>query len=226
MALAASPTFVPGAGASVSKRPPVSLAAHFKGKAAAPSKVTATGKCKTAFGTELATPDGIIGWNDTSGTTFDTAGAADFRCAHNSTKRQRTIHKVVVNGYYGTAPTEQFNVTFYKNLNGEPNDNAILCATQTVTGSPSGGQYPTHATTVITLSKACVARPGVNWVSVQNYDAAGPWYWEMQNEQQGFAPDWVDRYDAFGSGCTTFNNGRYLVDCLGYNYGDWMLVLH
>ena len=88
------------------------------------------------------------------------------------------------------------------------------------------GNAVAHATTVIKLNKACVAKPGVNWVSVQNADSAGPWYWEMQNEQQGFAPDWRDVHDAFGSGCTTFNNGRYLVDCLGYPYGDWMFILH
>jgi hypothetical protein len=226
LALAVSPAFVPGAGASVSRRPTASLAAHHIGKVAAPNKVTATGKCKTAFGTPLATPDGLIAWNDGTGSGFDTAGAADFRCGKTSTKKQRTIKKVVVNGYFGDAGTSQFNVTFYKNLNGEPNDNAVLCATQTVTGSPTGSSYPTNDTTTIALSNACVAKPGVNWVSVQILSAAGPWYWEMQQEQQGFAPDWRDVNDVYGTGCTTFNNGRYEVDCLGYDYGDWMFVLH
>jgi hypothetical protein len=226
LTLAVSPAFVPGAAASVTKRPSVSLAAGHHGKVVAPARVTAGGKCKTAFGTPLDTPDGIISWNDGSGTTYDTAGAADFRCAHDSTKKQRTIKKVVVNGYFGDAGSSQFNVTFYKNLNAEPNDNAALCATQTVTGTPTGAQYPANDTTTITLSTKCVAKPGVNWVSVQVLSAGGVWYWEMQKEQQGFAPDWRDVHDAFSSGCTTFNNGRYLVDCLGYDYGDWMFVLH
>ena len=226
LALVASVALVPAAGASIGRHPSVSLAAHHKGKVAAAPRVTLSGKCKTAFGTPLATPDGIIAWNDGTGTSFDTAGAADFRCAHNSTKRQRTIHQVIVNGYFGDAGSSQFNVTVYKNLNAEPNDGvAPLCATQTVTGSPTGAAYPTNDTTVIKLSKACVAKPGVNWISIQVLSAGSPWYWEMQQEQQGFAPDWRDVHDAFASGCTTFNNGRYLVDCLGYDYGDWMFVL-
>ena len=49
----------------------------------------------------------------------------------------------------------------------------------------------------------------------------------MQVEQQCNGPDWIDRDDAFGSGCTTWSNDRYLVDCFGtYNYGDWMVVLN
>ena len=38
------------------------------------------GKCGSAFGTELPTPDGLIAWNDTSGGAFDTAGASDVKC--------------------------------------------------------------------------------------------------------------------------------------------------
>ena len=226
LALAVSPAFVPDAGAFVSKRPPVSLGAHFKGKAAAPSRVAATGKCRTAFGTPLSSPMGILAWNDESGTNYDTAGAADFRCAHNSTKKQRTIHKVVVNGYDGDPGSSRFNVTFYRNLNAEPNDNAVLCATQMVTGAPTGSEYPVNDTTTITLSKACVAKPGVNWVSVQELSGASMWYWEVQEEQQGFAPDWRDVHEVLRSGCTTWNNGRYEVDCLGFHFGDYMLILH
>ena len=225
LALAVSPAFVTGAAASVSKRPTVSLAAGHHGKVVAPHKVTLTGKCKTAFGTPLSTPDGLIAWNDGSGSAFDTAGAADVRCKHGSTRKARTIKKVIVNGYFGDAGSSQFNVTFYKNLNAEPNDNAVLCATQTVTGSPTGAQYPTNDTTTITLTNKCVLKAGVNWISLQILSPNGPWYWEMQNERQGFPPDWRDVYDAFGSGCTTWNNGRYLEQCLGYTYGDWMLVL-
>jgi len=228
LAFAASAAFAPGAVAS--SHPSASLAAGHHGKLVASASAPLTGKCKTAFGTELPTVDGIIAWNDTSGTTFDEAGAADFRCGARSTKRARTIKQVTVNGYYGTAPTEQFNVTFYGNSttdgSNEPDDSNVLCSYTNVTGSPSGGQYPEHATTVIPLPTKCIAKRGVNWVSVQNYDSAGPWYWEMQVEQQGNAPDWIDRHDVFGSGCTTWSNDRYLVDCLGYDYGDWMFVLN
>jgi hypothetical protein len=193
------------------------------GKAVASPKVTLAGKCKTAFGTELPTPDGLIAWND--GGSFDTAGAADFKCGARSTKRARTIKTITVNGYFGDPGSSQFNVTFYRDLNGEPDDNNVLCPTQTVTGSPTGAQYPTHDTTVITLTTKCVAKRGVNWVSIQILSANGPWYWEMQNERQGNPPDWKDTNDVFGSGCTTWNNGRYLEQCLGFTYGDWMIVL-
>ena len=224
MALAVSPAFVPGAGAAVSKRPTVSLAAHHKGKVAAPARVALTGKCKTSFGTELATPDGIIGWNDGSGTGFDTAGAADFKCPKK--KAARTFKYVIVNGYFGDANSSTFNVTVYANKNGEPNDLvAPVCATQQATGAPTGAAYPTHDTTTIKLPAKCVAKKGVNWVSVQVLSAGGPWYWEMQNERQGYAPDWRDVNDTFGTGCTTYQNGRDLQSCLGFTYGDWMFVV-
>jgi hypothetical protein len=220
--------FTPGAGATSAARPSASLAATHHGKTMAPGAVDngSKGKCGTEFGTELPTPDGIIAWNDTSGAAFDTAGAADVTCTKKKL-RLHTIKKVTVNGYFGTAPTEQFNVTFYGNSRtNEPDDNTVICSYQNVTGGPSGGQYPTHATTVIPLSPKCVLPLGTSWVSVQNNDAAGPWYWEMQVEQQGSAPDWIDRHDLFGTGCTTWSNSRYLVDCLGYDYGDWMVKLN
>ena len=225
MVLGGAALLAPGAGAASASRP-ASLAASLHGKAVASPRVILTGKCGTAFGTELPTPDGLIAWNDTSGTTFDTAGAADFKCGRRL--RARTIHKVTVNGYFGQ-PSELFNVTFYANdpsgTKNEPTDAGAYCTYTNVPGA-AGGQYPTHVTTVLKLPTACVAKRGVNWVSVQNNDAAGPWYWEMQNEQQGNGPDWIDRHDAFGSGCTTWSNDRYLVDCLGYPYPGWMLVLN
>ena len=44
----------------------------------APSIVPGGPKCGTGFGAELPTPDGLIAWNDTSGTGFNTGGGADF----------------------------------------------------------------------------------------------------------------------------------------------------
>lgn len=181
----------------------------------------ATAKCGTGFGPELPTPDGLIAWND--GGSFDTAGGADVVC----TSRTR-INKVSAYGYFGAA-TETFHVTFYKNspTNGsnEPNDAAVKCDYPALTGA-AGGQYPTHALTVLTLTSPCRLRAHTYWVSIQNVDASGPWYWEMQDSLGGnTVADWVDRTDAFGSGCTTFDNDRYLVDCLGYTYPDFMLKL-
>jgi hypothetical protein len=192
---------------------------------ALPAGINKGAKCGSGFGTELSTPDGIIAWNDTSGTTFDEAGAADVHCKGKAKKRK--IKKVSAYGYFGT-PTENFNVTFYANSStdgtNEPDDNNVICSYTNLSGA-AGGQYPTHVLTVLSLPTACKLPKGESWVAIQNNDSAGPWYWEMQNEQSGDAPDWIDRHDVFGSGCTTFDNDRYLIDCLGYPYGDWMLLL-
>jgi hypothetical protein len=191
--------------------------------AAKPMGVTPAGACQSSFGSELPNADGIISWNDGSGATIDTAGAADVACLHS-----RRIATVKAYGYFGTAPKDTFHVTFYGNdpANGsdEPEDGTVLCDYPALTGA-AGGQYPTHKKTVLSLHPACRLPAGQNWVSIQNVDPDTPWYWEMQNEQVGSPPDWIDRHDAFGSGCTSFDNDSYLVDCLGYPYGDWMLTL-
>jgi hypothetical protein len=207
---------------------------------ALPKGINKGAKCGSGFGTELSTPDGLIAWNDTSGTGFNTAGAADVTCSGKAKKRK--IHKVSVYGYFGTAPTDQFNVTFYSNDptdgSNEPDDSTdeqgdgTLCDYTGITGA-AGGQYPTHVLTVLTLPTVCKLPKGEVWVAVQNNDSAGPWYWEMQQEQQGDAPDWRDVNNLFGSGCITFDgndsgtNGgdEYLLQCLGYDYGDFMLLL-
>lgn len=182
-------------------------------------------KCGTGFGSPPPTPDGLIAWNDTSGTSFDTGGGADFTCA-----KKAKVKKVVVKGYFGTA-TEQFNVIFYQNDSAdgsdEANDSAVKCSYTGLIGQ-AGGQYPQDVTTTLSLSKPCKLKKGHYWVEVQNNDSAGPWYWEVQGVPGGgTAPaDWVDRHDVFGSGCTTLDNDRYLVDCLGYPYPDFMLELH
>ena len=194
---------------------------HFK--QTAPDANAGAPKCGTGFGAKLPTPDGLISWNDTSGTGFDTGGGADFTCS-----AKTKVKQVWVKGYFG-ANQEQFNVTFYKNdgANGsdEANDGQVVCAYTGLLGT-AGGQYPTDKLTKLTLPTPCKVKPGHYWVEVQNNDSAGPWYWEMQNELQGTRADWVDRHDAFGSGCTTLDNDRYLVDCLGYSYPDFMLELH
>jgi hypothetical protein len=169
LALATSGAFASVAGASGTSHP-ASLAAGYHGKAVASPQVILAGKCKTAIGSELPTPDGLIAWND--GGSFDTAGAADFKCGARSTKRARTIKQVTVNGYFGQVQ-ELFNVTFYTNdpTNGsdEPADAGAYCTYTNVPGT-AGGQYPQHVTTVLTLPTKCIAKRGINWVSVQNND--------------------------------------------------------
>jgi hypothetical protein len=61
---------------------------------------------------------------------------------------------------------------------------------------------------------------------VQAMSTSGPWYWRVQEERPGNPPDWRDVNGAFTSQCPTFlNGGLYLEQCLGYPYGDWMLIL-
>ena len=200
----------------------------FKGVAAhkelAPPKEPGPPKCGTGFGSELSTPDGLIAWNDTSGTGYDTGGGADFTCTA-TTK----VKKVWVYGYNAPANPEKYNVTFYSNDpadgSAEANDSRVRCSYTGLSGA-GGGSYPTHVLTKLTLTTACKLKPGHYWVEVQNNDSAGPWYWEMSSTLQGTQADWVDRNNLFGSGCTALDNNKYLSDCLGYTYPDYMLELH
>ncbi|MBV9062764.1 MAG: hypothetical protein JOY77_07520 [Alphaproteobacteria bacterium] len=197
---------------------------NFSGVKAPSHQVAPKGKglCGTKFGPELTTPDGLIGWNDTSGT-YNTAGASDFKC-----KKATSVKEVDVYGYNAPANPEQYNVTFYANdkKSNEPNDKGKAVCSYTGLMAEGGGSYPTHVLSHIKLSKACKLKTGTYWVAVQNNDAAGPWYWEMTSQLSGAPADWVDRGNVFGSGCTTFDNGEYLQQCLGYTYPDYMLELH
>ncbi len=226
LALAASGALAPGAGASITPHPSASLAAGYHGKATAPAKIALTGKCKTAFGTPLPTPDGIISW-EVSG--FDVAGAADFKCGKNLKKKARTFTTVTVNGYFGDADSTTFDVTLYADLNGEPDNNSPpTCPTQSVIGSPTGSVYPTNDTTVITLTTPCLAHKGVNWLEVQAV-SDNAWYWEVQQEQHKNQADWRDTNNAFGTPCTPgYQDGFYMQDCIfGSNVGenDFMFVI-
>ena len=181
-------------------------------------------KCGTGFGPELPTPDGLIAWNDTTGSGFNTGGGADFTCS-----AKTKIKKVYVYGYNAPANPEQYNVTIYKNDSAdgtdEPNDGAVKCSYTGLSGE-GGGSYPTHVLTHLTLTSPCKLKPGHYWIEVQNNDSAGPWYWEMSSQVTGAPADWVDVNNLFGSGCTTFDNDEYLQQCLGYPYPSYMLELH
>jgi hypothetical protein len=198
------------------------VAAHTQ---LSPTGDSKTAKCGTAFGAELSTPDGLISWNDTTGTGFDTSGAADFTC---SVKTK--IKKVWVEGW-GGSKLEQFNVTFYQNDpaggSDEPNDSQVVCSYTGLLGA-AGGAYGPPVLTKLTLPAPCKFKAGKKyWVSVQNNDSARwPWYWEMSSTLQGTQGDWVDRHNEYGHGCTTLDNDEYLQQCLGYTYQDYMLELH
>ncbi|HVU22118.1 MAG TPA: hypothetical protein VHE09_15415 [Rhizomicrobium sp.] len=196
--------------------------APTKGQKYTPGK---GGKCGTGFGAELPTPDGLIGWNDTSGSGFDTGSGTDFTCT-----KKTAIHEVDVYGYNAPANPEQYNVTIYKNDTAGGSDEAKdgKSAKCSYTGilAEGGGSYPTHVLSHIMLPTKCVLKPGKYWVEVQDNDANGPWYHEMTSNLSGTQADWVDRNNLFGSGCTTLDNNAYLSNCLGYTYPDYMLELH
>ena len=179
--------------------------------------------CGTGFGDD-PWPDGLVSWNDTTGTGYNVGGAADFTCS-----AKTKVKQVWVTGWFGTNP-EQYNVTFYKNdpANGsdEANDGQVVCAYTDLLGAGDGG-YEGPVLTQLKLRTPCKLKAGKKyWVSVQNNDSAGPWYWEVTSKLSGAQADWVDRNNKFGDGCTTLNDNRYLVDCLGYTYPDYMLELH
>jgi hypothetical protein len=192
-----------------------------------PAGDSKTAKCGTGFGPELPTPDGLISWNDTTGSGYNTGGAADFTCG-GSIKTK--IRQVWVYGNDAPHDPEQYNVTFYKNDptggSDEAHDSRIVCSYTGLLGA--GGASLDHAIlTQLKLPTPCKFKPGKKyWVEVQNNDAAGPWYWEMTPQLSGTRADWVDQNNKFGDGCTAIDNDEYLVDCLGYTYPDYMLELH
>lgn len=202
----------------------------------APSHQLVAGKpagpalCGTGLGAELPTPDGLISWNDTTGTGFDTGGAADFTCG-GSTKTK--VKQVWVTGWLacGSACSEPFNVTFYQNdgagRSDEANDARVVCAYAGLLGTAGINDYAA-VLTQLKLPTPCKFKAGKKyWVSVQNNDSEqGPWYWEMTPQLSGTQGDWVDRQNAFGTGCTALDNDKYLQQCLGYTYPDYMLELH
>ena len=211
---------------SIPLRASDTLAPGSKVSFPAPNK-KGVGLCGTGFGSAPPTPNGIIAWNDTSGTGENNAGAADFEC-----KKATTIKEVDVYGYNAPNNPEQYNVSIYtndkKDGSNEANDGKKAVCSYTGLSAEGGGSYPTAVLSHIKLSKACkLKKKGEYWVSVQNNDSAGPWYWEIQSTTGGTdVADWVDRNNSFGTGCTTLDNDAYLVNCLGYTYPDWMLELH
>lgn len=243
-------------GSAAAKGITKSLASSYHGTAsqkATPAKGK-KGKCKTKFGTELPTVDGIISWG---GAGFNDAGAADFKC-----KKATTIKKVEAYGYDGSSTgTDAFNVAFYANdpfaaagnpVSDEPNDTvAAVCSYAGLPGA-SNGVYPAHVLTILTLTGGgCKLGKGSYWVSIQNTDSSTPWYWEMVSNQTGAAPDWRDVAGSFGTTCFTYDGGltggggtasgtnggdEYLGTvgpngvnntngCLGYPYNDWDFML-
>lgn len=187
---------------------------------AAPDMAT---KCGTALGTGF--DDGIISW---AGGGLDAAGAADFKCP--KAKRKRTIKKVTVHGYFGDAGSSGFNVTVYGNAGGEPDDSNVICST-TGTGTPTGAAYPVFDVVSIPLDAKCIAKKGTNWLSVQaDASVGGAWYWRTQSDMGGgFEGDWRDVPNSFGTGCTTFANGRDMESCIfGGDQGqnDFMFKLN
>lgn len=211
-------------------------AAGYDGATAAPNGVKASlgggtagvgtdavsakkGKCGTAFGTPI--DDGII----SGGGGNDVAGAADISCPKK--KKARTIKSVTVQGYFGDPTTTNFDVTVYADKAGEPDDGKIVC-TSSGAGTPTGSAYPVADTTVIKLASKCVAKKGTNWVSVQSTGGSA-WYWRTQTTAGGsFEGDWADTNNVFGTGCTTYQNGRDMESCIfGGDQGqnDFMLLL-
>src|SRR5947207_9052261 len=132
----------------------------FKGVAASKPLARPAGAplCGTGFGSELPTPDGLIAWNDTSGTGYDEGSGTDFTCSV-TTK----IKKVWVYGYNAPKNPQQYNVTFSKNSGAdgphEPNDNKLKRSYAALSGA-GGGSYPTHILPKLTVTTACSVKPG------------------------------------------------------------------
>ncbi|MFL5237881.1 MAG: hypothetical protein ACJ8EL_09820 [Rhizomicrobium sp.] len=207
-----------------------SAVAGFHGVAAhlqlSPTGASKTAKCGTGFGAELTSPDGLISWNDTTEYGYNTSGAADFTCSITTKIKQVWV---IGSLSFGTNP-EQYNVTFYKNDGAggsdEANDSRVVCAYTGILAE-GGVSFPYPVLSHIKLPTPCKFKAGKKyWVEVQNNDPDDQWYWEVTSQLSGTPGDWVDRNNMFGTGCTSLDNDRYLVDCLGYTYPDYMLELH
>ena len=105
-------------------------------------------------------------------------------------------------------------------------DSQVVCAYTGLLGAAGVNDYAA-VLTQLKLPTPCKFKAGKKyWISVQNNDSLGPWYWEATSQLNGTQADWVDRNNLFGSGCTTFDNNEYLSNCIGYTYPDYMLELH
>jgi hypothetical protein len=206
-----------------------SALAGFHGVAAQDSPVgdAKTAKCGTGFGAELSpTPDGLISWNDTTGSGYNTGGAADFTCSITTKIKQVWV----IGSLTFDRNPEQYNVIFYKNSGAggsdEGNDSRVVCAYTGILAE-GGISFPYPVLSHIKLPTPCKFKAGKKyWAEVQNNDPDYVWYWEVTSQLSGTKADWVDRNNKFNDGCTAFDNDRYLVDCLGYTYPDYMLELH
>ena len=206
-------------------RVPLTVGGSVSGPAATSGAGPTATKCSTAFGTPVE--DGIISWD---GSGYDTAGAADFTCA--GRKRKRTFGTVTVQGTSGDPGSTLFDVTVYRNNSTGTLDEPgrVQCATQRVTGAPTGSSYPVFDTTVITLTTKCTAEKNlVNWIEVQAV-SSNPWYWRTQSNTGGsYQADWRDTNGSFGTGCTPgYGDDLYMQSCIfgGPNgQRDFMFVL-
>lgn len=228
-----------GLSATASRAAGVTQDATASHPVSATGHITPGGYCATLFGASVG--DGIISWNDTSGVSIDTAGAADFIC-----NQPQLVNSVWVRGYFGTAPTDLFNITFYKNDPAgfdEPNDGKRPVCIRTKIKGAAGGQFPADVLTKLDLgrkAKGCRLDRGHYWVSVQNYNTTTPWYWEVQKQRQVDSGDWRDVYNALQTPqpCITFDGippgsaaqggDAYVNSCLGLDrtYGDFLFELH
>ena len=190
------------------------------GRAGVPITGGRSVKCHTGFGTPV--DDGVLAVEDP---TADVAVAADFSCKGNAA--HRTFDTVTVQGTFGEAESTMFAVTVYGNDRSgalpEPRNGAgagafrpaqVVCATQRITGTPTGAVFPDFDTTVITLDPPCTAKRKINWLEVQAVPESAPWYWRLQSDVGGrFEADLLD--GEMGTGCAPgYNDDLTIRDCI------------
>lgn len=107
---------------------------------------------------------------------------------------------ITADGTYfsGSGPADSYNVTYYKNAGGTPGSIVKACSNASYTDSTGLG------TPIIVCP--IKLKPGSYWVSVQanmNFTSGG-WAWNTNNTVRGYASQWENPSDGYGTGCTTY----------------------
>lgn len=148
----------------------------------------------------------------------DTLGADDFTIAGSSPCQ---LSRITAYGQYfnqqGAAASVQ--VTIWQNASGAPGS---LWWTQTFSGS---NLIDAQGTFIMTLASPLAIPAGTTyWISVQAQavSMSDSWGWDTANPQTGYAAQWENPGDGYGTGCNTWAN---MMGCTGSTDPDFAFTL-
>lgn len=201
---------------------------------AAPGRPTVSGRAPAQHGATPATPlvvlwdqnnnqgvSSIVSQNfETALDAYDSQGADNFSIPANT---DWGIQQVVVSGVYfnGPGPGNSFNVCFYTDNGGLPNNTAVACKNnQGFTAS--GSTFTINLTPPVKIPRSA---PDNLWISVQqnlDFTPGGEWGWTDRTVANGAPAAWRNPPDGFGTGCSNWSN---MNACIGVNDPDFAFAL-